>query len=331
MNNDFLNKIKAVAIGHAVADALGVPVEFSTREELRKKPVTDMMGYGTFNMPKGSWSDDTSMALCALDAMGGEKLNFKKTMQNFVKWCYGNQYTPTGFTFDIGGTCRTSIAEYLRNPDYKTCGPKDERSNGNGSLMRIYPFVIHTYLLDTDVKTKLTLIYIASALTHAHKRSKIACAIYAFIMWELLGENTYPVPKEVILKGMVKAKDFFDSDPEFCEHYKKLFQKVVDVDEFLKHGTISCIQNEDCISSGGYVVDTLEAAIWCLLTTSSYKECVLKAVNLGSDTDTVGAIAGSLAGATYGYEQIPLSWREALIGREYIESLCDKAFAHKIK
>lgn len=331
MEKDFLRKIKAIAIGHAVGDALGVPVEFSSREELKKNPVVDMRGYGTFPVPKGSWSDDTSMALCALDTMDGEKLNLTNVMKNFGSWYYGSAFTPTGVTFDVGGTCDYAIQRFFDGATYKTCGAYDENSNGNGSLMRIYPFVIYTYLLDTNVKTKIQIIELASALTHAHPRSKIACGIYAFIMWELLDCSDFPAPKEAVLQGLINAKNYYQNNAEFEKHYCNLYQNIIHVDEFLGHFAISCTEKESDIFSGGYVIHTLEASLWCLLTTSSYSDCVLKAVNLGSDTDTVGAIAGSLAGATYGYDQIPISWRTTLIGKEYIESLCDKAFAHKIK
>ncbi len=302
------NKVKSVMIGHAVGDAVGVPVEFTPREELDDEPVVDMEEYGTYSMPKGSWSDDTSMALCALDAFDENKLNFDKVMRNFALWYDKDEYTPTGVMFDVGNTCSTAIENYTKyRLSWKECGQENEYGNGNGSLMRIHPFVLYTYRLETDIRTKIDIVELASALTHAHQRAKTACGIYAFILWELLDNPT----KEAVNVGLQKGKEYYRNNSQYS-HYARLFDA-----NFLH------TRRED-IKSGGYVVDTIEAAIWCLLTTDTYRDCILKAVNLGDDTDTVAAIAGGLAGALYGYEGIPQAWRDALLRRQYIEELCDK-------
>ena len=142
--NVSVEKIKSVMIGHAVGDALGVPVEFCEREELVENPVTDMKGYGTYDVPAGAWSDDTSMSLCALDAMCREGWKWDDIMNNFVKWCSLDEYTPTGEMFDIGRTCLNAIQNFLKTDGKPAleCGLSDERSNGNGSLMRIHPFAL---------------------------------------------------------------------------------------------------------------------------------------------------------------------------------------------
>lgn len=308
IDKDFLDKVKAVMIGHAIGDALGVPVEFLSRERLSESPLTDMKGYGTFSMPKGSWSDDTSMSLCALETFGGKKLDFDSVMLNFSRWYYKGEFTPTGEVFDVGNICSIAIERYLeKNIPWTKCGLNGEKSNGNGSLMRIHPFVLYTYRLDADVKIKIKIIELASALTHAHACSKTACGIYAFILWELLSE---PVKKS-INTGLFKAKKHYADNPETAR-FKKLFSE-----------DFAAIKENE-IASGGYVVDTLEAAVWCLLTTDNYRDCVLKAVNLGNDTDTVGAVAGGLSGALYGYDGIPDKWKNDLLKREYIENLCEK-------
>lgn len=322
--DNFLQKVKSVVVGHAVADALGVPVEFSSRDKLLKNPVTDMQGFGTYPVPKGSWSDDTSMTLCALDAFDGKKIDFNKVMQNFTKWYYKNEFTPTGKLFDIGITCSVAIDNYqLKNKSWEECGLFDERSNGNGSLMRIHPFSLYAYTLDIDLEQKIQLIEQASALTHAHKRSKMACGIYSFILWELLDNKLEKC--EAVREGLKKARNYYENNPEFLHYSYKLCGQIADINNDLKNSNLICI-NESDIKSDGYVVNTLEAVVWCLLNTNSYESCVLKAVNLGNDTDTVGAIAGGLAGAVYGYNAIPLKWRETLIKLDYIEALCEKAF-----
>ena len=308
--SDLTSKIKAVIIGHAVGDALGVPVEFRSREELKKNPVTDMRGYGTYPVPAGAWSDDTSMSLAALDSLADGKVDFEEIMTNFVKWFSLDEYTPTGSAFDIGHTCFEAIRNHLHNPDLPAieCGLSDEYSNGNGSLMRIHPFVLYAYTKGMKYDDWTELIRSASALTHAHERSKLGCLIYAFILLHLLSDPH----KGTVHTALRRAEAFLRDNPEFS-YYTRLFDP-----DFAK-------LLEDEIKSSGYVVDTQEAAVWCLLTTDSYRDCVLKAVNLGGDTDTIAAVAGGLAGALYGYEGIPEEWRETLIKREWIEEMCERA------
>ncbi len=324
---DFLQKAKAVVIGHAIGDALGVPVEFAGREELKKKPVTDMEGYGTYHMPKGSWSDDTSMVLCALDAINGYKISFEKVMHNFGRWYYKDEFTPTGEVFDAGNTCSIAIDNYFINKkNVFECGLACENNNGNGSLMRINPFALYTYRLDTDVSTKIQIIELASGLTHAHKRSKVACGFYTFVLWELLNDERSHGNRETIRRGLRNAWRFYSGEPELKHFTYKLCRQIADTEHIWENPEFKRVTEDDIISDG-YVVHTLEAAIWCLYNTFSYEECVLKAVNLGDDTDTTAAVAGGLAGAMYGYDNIPNKWKEILIKRDYIEALCEKAFS----
>ena len=194
--------------------------------------------------------------------------------------------------------------------DITECGQNGEYSNGNGSLMRIHPFALMTWY-DRKLRPDFEeIIERASALTHAHERSKLACKIYTLILYNLLGLPR----KDVIMFALDEAKCRYFESPEY-HHYDRLFD-----DNFDKL-TI------DEIKSSGYVVDTLEAAVWCVLTTDSYRDCVLKAVNLGEDTDTVAAIAGGLAGALYGYDGIPAEWKNTLIKKDYIEAMCERAAA----
>lgn len=315
-----VNKIKAVMLGHAVGDALGVPVEFSSREELDNAPVTDMEGFGTYPYPAGTWSDDTSMSLAALDVLKSGEIQWGEIMLNFVKWFQYDEYTATGETFDVGNTCAKAITKYITSGlKPAECGETDGRSNGNGSLMRIHPFVLYatlTLLKGSEEGHWLWLACIekASSLTHAHARSVMGCYIYGYCLSFLLKEST----KESLVAGIKFAEGELDYLPEF-KHYKRIFDK-----------NFADLKREE-IKSTGYVVDTLEAALWCLLNTNSYEECVLTAVNLGNDTDTVAAVAGSLAGALYGYDSIPEKWLNTLKKREYIEEMCETAGKNWIK
>ena len=313
--------IKAVMVGHAVGDALGVPVEFCEREEIAKDPVTDMRGFGSYAVPAGAWSDDTSMSLAAFDSLSKDELDYFEIMVNFAKWLDNGEYTPVGEAFDVGRTCLKAIknfifATYSEEQGFimppglsiNSWGQRGEYANGNGSLMRIHPFVLYAFAKEAPFVEWVEIIKKASALTHAHRRSQIGCIIYAFVLTELLKERS----KDSVARGLERAKFALCDHPEFV-HYKRLFK-----------GDFASVPRDE-IKSTGYVVDTLEAALWCLFTTDSYRDCVLRAVNLGLDTDTVAAIAGGLAGALYGYDAIPLEWRDTLIKRDYIEEMCDKA------
>lgn len=319
MNPITLEKIKAVVIGHAVGDALGVPVEFCSREELDSGPVDDMEGFGTYPYPAGTWSDDTSMSLCALESLAKGDVDYDDVMRNFGRWYYKDEFTPTGKMFDVGNTCSYAIENYFTHrKSICECGLTDEYSNGNGSLMRILPFVLFTEYGEY-AGNWLDIIHQASALTHAHERCKVGCGIYAHIMRELLAK---PV-KESIRLGLNRARRFYKNSTE-NKHYSKLYSKIGLVDiHFEDLDTFELAKRED-IKSTGYIVDTLEAAVWCVLNTHCYSECVLTAVNLGDDTDTVAAVAGGMAGALYGYESIPKEWRDTLIKRDYIEEMCER-------
>lgn len=305
-----LNKIRAVMFGHAVGDALGVPVEFRNREYLDRNPVTDMIGFGTYNLPAGCWSDDTSMSLCALESLSKGTLDFDDIMKNFCKWCYHGEFTPEGFVFDIGNTCNYAIDNYAYGKmSANSCGLSDIRSNGNGSLMRIHPFVLYAVCNSINNSDFTRLIIQASSLTHAHFISIDGCVIYAYVLKELLKTPS----KESVYRALnaVSCDDVYYPPNKY---YTRLLCN--DISKF----------DRSEIKSSGYVVDSLEAAIWCLLTTNSYDECVLKAVNLGEDTDTVAAIAGGLAGALYGFDAINKTWIDTLKKKDYIDNMCTNAY-----
>lgn len=303
-----LKDFKAVVIGAAIGDALGVPVEFSSREELKNKPVTDMTGFGTYNVPLGAWSDDTSMCLATLDAFTTGEVCFRKIMDNFVKWYKLNEFTPTNYTFDIGGTTSLALERYMKDKNMFS-GLDDEHSNGNGSLMRIYPFVLFANIKGYSFVETIDFIIKGSKLTHAHEASIVGCLIYYLVLDHLINEKS----KDAIKLGLKKAESYLKEYKELSR-YNRLFSS-----------NFSNLKEEE-IKSSGYIVDTLEASIWCVLNSNSYVECVLKAVNLGDDTDTIGFIAGSLAGILYGYDNINNNWKEKLIKRDYIENLCEKIY-----
>ena len=305
---------KSGIYGLVVADAIGVPVEFTSREDRKIDPVTDMRGYGTYNQPEGTWSDDSSMALATLASIRDKgKIDYKDIMERFHDWCMYGAYTPFDNVFDIGITTSRAIMKYSNGADPLQSGGETERDNGNGSLMRILPICLYIFEQQKNLKLPddeaIDIIHNCSALTHAHLRSKIACGIYYFLVKAILdkdGELT-----ERLQQGVDNAfKYYSESTKSELDNYNRLISLSEFKDIF-----------EDQIRSTGYVVYTLEAAIWCLINTSSYEEVILKAVNLGDDTDTVAAITGGLAGLYYGYGNIPEKWKSKLQKREWIDSL----------
>lgn len=266
--------------GLAVGDALGLPYEFLERHSFE---AIDMVGYGSYNQPEGTWSDDTSLTLATCDSIREfGAVNLEDIMNKFLMWLRDSKYTPYGETFGVGNTTFKAIKSFEKNRLVPTCGQKGEKDNGNGSLMRILPLAF-IKSSEEDIKN-------VSSLTHGHPISIEACQIYIKIAKGiLLGKSL-----ESILDNI-----------EVSELYRNL--------KFLSR------LNEGDIKSTAYVVTSLEAALWCVLKTNSYRSCVLKAVNLGNDTDTIGAIAGGLAGLIYGYENIPKNWIIKLKRKDLIE------------
>jgi len=311
MNNIWLNGIMGVVVG----DALGVPVEFCGREELKRAPVEKMEGYGSYDVPEGTWSDDSSMTLATLDSLKNG-YNLTDIMEKFVDWLVDGKYTPNGEAFDVGRTCLRAIMNYLKESDITKCGGTGEHDNGNGSLMRILPICLYMYekqktenLTDEEVIEK---VHEASALTHAHMRSKIACGLY-FIMVCSIFDHPGNLQERLQI-GLDKGFEYYTTKVE-CDKELEHYARIRNL-EVLKNVP------ENDIRSTGYVVATLEAALWSLVRTDSYKDAALTAVNLGDDTDTVAAIAGGLAGLYYGYEGIPREWLEVVKRKEWIEELC---------
>ena len=318
---DIYEAVRAMIWGHAVGDALGVPVEFESRESLAKKPVAEMRGYGSYDVPAGSWSDDTSMTLALMESLARVGYyDYQDIMRNFVRWMDKAEFTPTGVMFDIGRATMQALMKSVHGTGPLQCGGMSEHDNGNGSLMRIAPAALFLYAgKGTEAEAEdMQAVHELSMLTHGHPRSMMACGIYVLIALQLLEGRNLP---EAIREGIRRAKDFYENQPLFVGEIPA-YCMVWDIERLAK-------MPDETIKSSGYVVDTLEAVLWCLLNSGSYRECVLKAVNLGEDTDTIAAIAGGLAGLAYGFESIPQEWRDTLLKGNYIDELCRK-FAEEI-
>ena len=323
--------IKSGIIGAIVGDALGLPVQFEPRKFRDMDPVTKMTGNGAFDLPAGSWSDDSSLILATIDGLSkslknkgydedmklNELIDYEIIMKNFSLWLNKGKFTPYGQAYDIGGATMDGIHRYDRGTEPILSGGIGERDNGNGSLMRILPiaFFIHNlsqkYSFDED--DEMNAIHNLSSLTHRHRRSQLCCGIYVNIALEFLENHDSDLSlEELIANGIDKSKEYYFNNPSFekeLHHFDRVFSLN--------------IQNlpRDEIKSGGYTISSLEASIWCLLNNENYKDTLLQTVNLGYDTDTTACIVGGLAGIYYGYDDIPVDWINQLVRLDYIEEL----------
>lgn len=209
------NRVLDGVMGLCVADALGVPVEFMTRETLISDPVTGMRAYGTYHQPAGTWSDDTSMTLCFVHSLS-KKLDYEDIMMEFMKWFREAKYTPHGEVFDIGIATQEALIRFEEGTEPLQCGGTTEYDNGNGSLMRILPSLFYLQakygpqFYEKD--EAFTIIHNISALTHAHKRSQIACGIYISIAAHVAGRGNL---QQAVKSGLANAIKFYEQHDDF--------------------------------------------------------------------------------------------------------------------
>jgi ADP-ribosyl-[dinitrogen reductase] hydrolase len=300
--------------GSVIGDALGVPVEFMSREQVRRNPITGMRGYGTFNLPPGSWSDDSSLLLCTVESL----LNGFDTStmgEAFIRWLNERYWTPWGETFDVGNSTMSSIRRLMKGVLPEEAGGRGEHDNGNGSLMRIIPVGI--FFAKQPIEEFLSDVHRTSSITHRHPRTLMACGFYCLMVRSLL-------------EGYSADEAYKYAIDQVRVNYTKMpFAEELNHFERLLPGLMGSFP-ETAIKSSGYVVHTLEASIWCLLSSNSFQEAVLKAVNLGEDTDTTGCVTGGLAGAYYGLKGIPKEWLDAVVRKDDIGELLER-FTGKIE
>lgn len=305
-NTSIDDKVMSGLFGFVVGDALGVPLEFTSRNILKNNFITDMIGYGSHNMPDGTWSDDTSLTLATMDSIiQCGMINYRDIMDRFLYWYERAHYTANDIVFDIGLSTEKAIVNYKKGIDPIKCGGLNVNDNGNGSLMRMLPIVFVLNCQEYSEFEKVNLINNLSSLTHAHEISRLGCKIYVDYM-------------SFILNGFDKlmALDLLKKI-DYSKYYS--MESIIYYNRILS-GDIKNVTIGD-IKSSGFVVDTLEASIWCTITSNSYSEAVLKAINLGDDTDTIGAITGSINGVIYGGKSIPNNWLNKIKRREYLENL----------
>ena len=298
------DRYRGALLGLAVGDALGTTVEFKAPGTF--KPITDLVGGGPFSLKPGQWTDDTSMALCLAESLI-EKRGFdpRDQMDRYCRWWKEGYLSSTGTCFDIGITVQTALAQYLRSRE-PFAGSTDPFTAGNGSLMRLAPVPL---AFRRDFELAIHNAGESSRTTHAAPTAIDACRYFAGLLLgalegrskeELLSSFFYPAPDEKYWKRHPLS-------PEIAEIAGGSFKQ----------------KQPPAIIGSGFVVRSLEAALWAFYRTDSFRDGALRAVNLGNDADTTGAIYGQLAGAFYGLNAIPEDWIERLKMREFIRERAD--------
>ncbi len=313
-----ISEIKSTLFGVAVGDAVGVPFEFSSREQMKQHPAKDMIGYGTYNQPPGTWSDDSSLTFCLADALATKGYDLSAIALNFYKWKKNAFWTARDEVFDIGMTTYEAITrlhDILETSDdckelkeLKFSG--DENDNGNGSLMRIAPLLF--YIEGMPPLQQFEIIWDVSALTHRHIRAAMSCFIYLNLA-------------EKLLNGQDKVTAYTEMRKSVLSLWKKIQFPIEEQAHFIR-----LIQNDiretkiDDLKSGGYVIEVLESSILFFLQENNYRDTILSIINIGHDTDTSAAIAGGLAGLYYGFNGIPEEWINQIARKDDIENLAER-------
>lgn len=303
MNDNMYNRIKGALFGVAVGDAIGAPLEMMWADTIKKQygTVTEMIGGGWLDVKPGEVTDDTQMTLCVADGIDADPENpFEEIGARFVKWFNSRPK-------DIGTTCACSIRSAMsmaKNParpslknwldaSYNTHVTLGGKSAGNGSLMRtVYPGLYYS-----EKSRAIEVARTVSSMTHHDKLAENACAFYADVLYSL-------VPDDDALSRWLRIAS---------SGYNRVFDKGYKP------------------KPSGYVIDGLEAAVYCILTTDSFENAIVKTVNLGGDADTIGAIAGGLAGALYGFDAIPDRWTACLDKAltDALTALTDEAYKNR--
>lgn len=299
-------------MGLVVGDALGVPREFLSRERLKEMPpLLGMEGDGTHRQPKGTWSDDSSLALCLAECLCGG-YDLEAIGRSFVQWHRAEIWTPHGEVFDIGIATAKALRRLAEGVSPLESGGKGERDNGNGSLMRILPLAY--CLKDKEIGEKYRLVAEVSGITHGHVRSVVACLIYVELAMLLLKGMERGMAYEEMRWSV---NSFLDQSQVCPEEERRHFRRVLGEEDVRE-----CEMAE--IGSSGYVLHTLEASLWCFYGTPDYQEAVIKAVMLGEDTDTTACVTGGLAGLYYGVEGIPKDWMADVVKAEEIRAVAER-------
>lgn len=351
--------IKDGLLGFVTGDALGVPVEYTERQELEKHPVRTMKGYGTYRQPPGTWSDETSLLLATLDSISQMgQIHLDDLMTRYLSWYDEKAYLAYGEVFDLPHITRNALENYRHGTAAYYSGGRSDFHNSNSAISRMLPIAFYLesdrfrQIYADDMKAQspdhlaIQLIHQASCLTNGHYVALVCSSIYTYmarwlIRWRLDGAKPGSFRSadlighfERLISGL---KEFyrtanpslmaapFSGDTAPSQEEKDGFEAAWSLLGRLEDLAQLIRTPVSEIYSDGYCLHAIEVVLYCLLKTDSYEDAVLMAVNLGEDTDTNGALVGGLAGLLYGREQIPASWKEGLARLRELEQHADIA------
>lgn len=293
-----LDRYRGCLLGLAAGDALGTTLEFEQPGSFT--PLTDMAGGGPFHLKPGEWTDDTSMALCLAESLvATQGFDPVHQLETYCRWWLDGHLSVKGRCFDIGNATRGALARFQRDPQ-PFCGDTSPSAAGNGSLMRLAPAAL---AFARDPEKAIEFAGDSSRTTHAASECVAACRYFAGLLL-------------AALSGMSKAQILNNNYEPAMAYF--LRQPLVGKVAQIASGSFA-VKEPPQIRGSGYVIHTLEAALWAFHGTDTFRDGALRVVNLGEDADTTGAVYGQLAGAYYGADGIPAGWRAKLAMRELIE------------
>ncbi len=294
----FNEKCHGAFWGLPIGDALGAPVEFARRGSFQ--PVTDMLSGGYFNLPAGAWTDDTAMAICLAESLlATPLLDPSDLMSRFRGWIEHAENTSTDKTIGVGQNTLRVLCHHIRTGEVFAPETR-QKSDGNGAIMRLSPVACLHWQNPEEARRIARL---QSLVTHYSEKSAAACELLAVLLCKLIAGTAW--------NEAIKIQP--------CSNWPEEVQEIA-------RGTWR-EKTEPEIQSTGYVIHTLEAALWSVENSSSFSEAVLNAVNLGDDADSVAAVAGQLAGARYGLSEIPSRWLSMLAKKEKLDSIANRLCA----
>ena len=302
-----MKNLKASLYGYIIGDAVGLPLKNKSRKELLKKPINEMLSIDGYN-DIGYWSCNSSFILATLDSIieNEKKINYSDLMRKYLECLNNNKYSSSNKNIsDIDEVIINSLNNFKDNKTPLDCGSKKYEDNNNKSLARMLPIVLYCYYKKVEEDDIYNLVKKYSSLTHAHQLSIMASYIYVRFMLNILkGKN------KTTSYNLIKYID-----------YEKYFRKEI-ISEFsrLLKDNINELSLEE-IQSTDNVVDTLEATIWIILNTNNYQQAIVGAINLGGDTNTIGALVGAIAGIIYGVDDIPHKWIDNIKKKDFINNI----------
>lgn len=322
INNNIINSLKGAFFGCAIGDALGASNEFThIRYHIDEPHVTSMQYVAHFDLPAGSWTDDTSMMLCLAESICDYSyFDHRTAMKYYNKWLSEGYNSVTDYAFDVGCTIRRSIIEY-RNKGYLPARTVEEYCQSNGCLMRLAPVpMFYSYNCEEAARMSGE----SALTTHAHPVCKRTTELFGWLIAAAIGaDNVGKRTKEELLHFIGAPSHLLDVEPIIGEPNISSLKPII-TGEYLSK------KHRD-LDSTGYVVAGLETALWAFSKTDSFHDGLILVVNLGGDTDTIGAIYGMLAGAYYGYNAIPGEWLLSLQGQHKLERVWNMFLPHCIE